>query len=238
MSGVGGWKRVVASFGHKINKGLSPPLRPGVKTGEASALTNLAQPNLSIVHTAHSLNINELHKVPPVLQRSSASSAQNKPTEPKAFRDRSLSHEQSAHKKPSNPATYFIWIYILIGSQAIRIIGVKNEFMAFSRRADVKIEKLREVVKRLQNGEEVDVEKILGTGDDKQEREWEEVLEELQREDRVWQSNKEKSREVKERLAKEEQDANPVNDVQERALAADPLSPSSNNAVPRSPGFY
>ncbi|KIW83845.1 hypothetical protein Z517_03091 [Fonsecaea pedrosoi CBS 271.37] len=157
---------------------------------------------------------------------------------PRAFRDRSLSHEQSVHKKPSNPATYFIWIYILIGSQAIRIIGVKNEFTAFSRRADVKIEKLREVVKRLQNGEEVDVEKILGTGDDKQEREWEEVLEELQREDRVWQSNKEKSREVKERLAKEEQDANPVNDVQERALAADPLPPSSNNAFPRSPGFY
>ncbi|KAH0848362.1 hypothetical protein FOPE_02431 [Fonsecaea pedrosoi] len=110
--------------------------------------------------------------------------------------------------------------------------------MAFSRRADVKMKKLREVVKRLQNGEEVDVEKILGTGDDKQEREWEEVLEELQREDRVWQSNKEKSREVKERLAKEEQDANPVNDVQETALAADRLPPSSNNAFPRSPGFY
>ncbi|EXJ67409.1 uncharacterized protein A1O5_09422 [Cladophialophora psammophila CBS 110553] len=117
-------------------------------------------------------------------------------------------------------------------------MGVKTEFMVFSRRADIKIEKLREVVTRLQNGEEVDVEKVLGTGDEKQEREWEEVLEELQREDRVWQSNKKKSREVKERMAKEEQDANPVNDIDDKALAVN-LSPSSPNlAVPRSPGFY
>ncbi|OAL32252.1 hypothetical protein AYO22_00274 [Fonsecaea multimorphosa] len=117
-------------------------------------------------------------------------------------------------------------------------MGVKNEFVAFSRRADIKIEKLREVVTRLQNGEEVDVEKILGTGDEKQEREWEEVLEELQREDRVWQSNKKKSREVHERLAKEEQDANPVNDAQDKALAVDPLPPTSGIAVPPRPGFY
>ncbi|KIW23495.1 uncharacterized protein PV07_11688 [Cladophialophora immunda] len=157
---------------------------------------------------------------------------------PRAFRGRPKPREQSMQNKPTNPATYFIWIYILIGSQAIRIMGVKNEFTTFSRRADHKIEKLREVVTRLQNGEEVDVEKILGTGDEKQEREWEEVLEELQREDRVWQSNKKKSREVKERLAKEEQDANPVNDVQDKALAADPFPSSSTVAVPRSPGFY
>ncbi|OAP63270.1 hypothetical protein AYL99_02497 [Fonsecaea erecta] len=117
-------------------------------------------------------------------------------------------------------------------------MGVKNEYMAFSRRADLKLEKLREVITRLQNGEEVDVEKILGTGDETQEREWEEVLEELQREDRVWQNNKKKSREAKERLAKEEQDANPVNVVQDKALVVDPLPASSGIAVPRSPGFY
>ncbi|KIW97580.1 uncharacterized protein Z519_01164 [Cladophialophora bantiana CBS 173.52] len=157
---------------------------------------------------------------------------------PKAFRNRPLSLERTVQTKPTNPATYFIWIYILIGSQAIRIMGVKNEFMSFSRRADIKIEKLREVVTRLQNGEEVDVEKILGTGDEKQEREWEEVLEELQREDRVWQSSKKKSREVKERQAKEERDANPVNDIQDKALAVDLSPPSPNLAVPRSPGFY
>lgn len=117
-------------------------------------------------------------------------------------------------------------------------MGLKNEFMTYSRKADLKIQKLREVVERLQRGEQVDVEKILGTGDETQEREWEEALEELQNEDRVWQSNRKRSREEKDRLAVEEQDANPISEVQDKSLATDPLPSSSQLVIPRRPGFY
>lgn len=44
----------------------------------------------------------------------------------------------------------------------------------YKRRTDAKLELLREVIQRLQNGEQVDVEKLLGTGDEAKEREWEE----------------------------------------------------------------
>jgi GTP cyclohydrolase III len=117
-------------------------------------------------------------------------------------------------------------------------MGLKNEFVAYSRKADLKIQQLREVVEKLQRGEEVDVEKILGTGDETQEREWEEALEELQREDRVWQENREKSREDKERLARQEQDANPVSDAQERHETTSPLPSADIPLVARRPGFY
>lgn len=53
------------------------------------------------------------------------------------------------------------------------MITLKNEYSTFSRKADQKIALLREVLERLKRGEEVDVEKLLGTGDEEQEREWE-----------------------------------------------------------------
>lgn len=117
-------------------------------------------------------------------------------------------------------------------------MGVKTEFTTFSRKADLKLEKLREVIGKLQRGEEVDVEKILGTGDETQEQEWEEALRELQEEDRVWQSNRKKAREDQDRLAREQQDANPVNDSHEKAQVAEPTPSSPTPVVPQSPGFY
>jgi hypothetical protein len=42
------------------------------------------------------------------------------------------------------------------------------------RQSDVRIGLLREVVEKLQRGEKVDVEKVLGTGDKEKELEWEE----------------------------------------------------------------
>lgn len=158
---------------------------------------------------------------------------------PKTFRNRSSKRSKTVEKKPLNPATYFLWIYILIGSQAIRILGVKNEMVAYSRKADLKIQQLREVVEKLQRGEEVDVKKALGTGDENQEREWEEALEELMKEDRVWQDKKHKTLEESERLAREEQDANPVNEDQDKIQETAPMPLLAvQPAVPRSPGFY
>ncbi|KAI1353121.1 hypothetical protein F5Y01DRAFT_68630 [Xylaria sp. FL0043] len=90
-------------------------------------------------------------------------------------------------KKPKskewNPATFYIVIFLFIGSMAIQMIALKRDFATFMRRAEVRIGLLREVVEKLQRGEEVDVEKALGTGDVEKEKEWEEVLREIERDD-------------------------------------------------------
>ena len=117
-------------------------------------------------------------------------------------------------------------------------MNVKNDFKTYSRKADLKIQQLREVVGKLQRGEAVDVEKILGTGDETQEREWEEALQELQKEDRIWQSNRQRRREEQEHRAKEEQDANPVNDAQDKIQTVEVLPSISKLSLPRNPGFY
>jgi Family of unknown function (DUF5321) len=57
---------------------------------------------------------------------------------------------------------------------SIQMIALRNESAAFTRRADAKIGLLKEIIGRIQNGEEVDVEGLLGTGDKEREREWEE----------------------------------------------------------------
>ena len=74
--------------------------------------------------------------------------------------------------KEWNPATFYIWIFMLIGSQSINLIALKNDYTIFSRKADAKIALLKEVIEKIQRGEEVDVEKALGTGDEAQEQEW------------------------------------------------------------------
>jgi len=44
----------------------------------------------------------------------------------------------------------------------------------------------------VQNGEDVDVEKVLGTGDEKLEREWHEVMREVKEEEALFQKRKER----------------------------------------------
>ncbi|KAL2159584.1 hypothetical protein VTH06DRAFT_2153 [Thermothelomyces fergusii] len=82
-----------------------------------------------------------------------------------------------------NPATFFIIIFLLIGSMAIQMISLRKDFETFMRQSGVKIDQLREVVEKLQRGEEVDVEEALGTGDAQKELEWEQVLREIEREE-------------------------------------------------------
>ena len=53
------------------------------------------------------------------------------------------------------------------------MIALKHDFLNFSRRAEARLSQLREVVRRLQAGEEVDIATALGTGDEAQEKEWE-----------------------------------------------------------------
>lgn len=120
--------------------------------------------------------------------------------------------------KKVNPATYFIWIYILIGSQAIRILQLKIEARDYMRRAELQINKLREVVRRLQNGEQVDVEGILGTGIPDEEEAWDQALQQIEDEDRIWQDKQRIKREKEERRLAEQAEADA------RRLDASPIS--------------
>lgn len=59
---------------------------------------------------------------------------------------------------------------------SIQMIALRNEYATFSRRADARIGLLKEIIERIQKGEEVDVEGLLGAGDKEKEKEWEEGL--------------------------------------------------------------
>ena len=93
---------------------------------------------------------------------------------PKAFRNPENSRvpAKSQRKKEWNPATFFICIFLLIGSNAIQMLALKNDYSTFSRKTDAKIKLLKDVLDRVQRGEDVDVAKALGTGDEVQEQEW------------------------------------------------------------------
>ncbi|KAL7276083.1 hypothetical protein RUND412_000930 [Rhizina undulata] len=96
--------------------------------------------------------------------------------------------------KEWNPATFFIVIFLFIGSQAIQLIALKHSHADNMRRADAKIGVLKEVIQRIQNGEEVDVELMLGTGNEKEEKSWEDVMKEIEEEDARWTAKQRKSR--------------------------------------------
>ena len=61
---------------------------------------------------------------------------------------------------------------LMVGSQAIHTIALKNSMKAESRKAEAKLGLLRDILERVQRGEDVDVERELGTGDPKAEEEW------------------------------------------------------------------
>ncbi|VBB87034.1 Putative protein of unknown function [Podospora comata] len=133
----------------------------------------------------------------PLLQATTAlpSRASSTVTEPSFWRSmipkplrkdnhhRSLPAQKQAPKKEWNPATFFICIFLFIGSMSIQQIALRKDYEAFTRQSDARISLLREVVEKLQSGQDVDVEKVLGTGDPEREKEWDEVLKEIEREE-------------------------------------------------------
>ncbi|KAK7538617.1 uncharacterized protein J3D65DRAFT_602614 [Phyllosticta citribraziliensis] len=74
----------------------------------------------------------------------------------------------------NNPATVFIAFGLMIGSNAINLLLLRNSMANYSRKADAKIALLREVFERVQRGEEVDVEGLLGTGNEESDKDWKE----------------------------------------------------------------
>lgn len=86
----------------------------------------------------------------------------------------------------------------------------------YNRKTDAKLELLREVVQRVKDGEDVDVKKMLGTGDAQAEKEWEEVMRDLENTDALAEGQKRREakraaqaeeRKEKEKLAAKERDA-------------------------------
>lgn len=107
--------------------------------------------------------------------------------------------------------------------------------LAFSRKTDAKLELLREVVQRVKDGEEVDVKRLLGTGDAESEREWEEVMKELESTDMLWEGKKKREakqaakaeqRRLKEEQAARDREASPVASTSGPADAANERRPN------------
>ncbi|KAL6712532.1 hypothetical protein ACN47E_000409 [Coniothyrium glycines] len=93
-------------------------------------------------------------------------------------------------RKPWNPYTPYIILSLLVGSQAIQILWLKQERGHSLRRAEAQIGILKEVIERVQRGEEVDVEGLLGTGDEGREGEWKDVMGDVKGEESLFQSKK------------------------------------------------
>ncbi|KAI5789196.1 hypothetical protein FPQ18DRAFT_342088 [Pyronema domesticum] len=148
-------------------------LRPFLRT--SAALPRFSNPQFTASFHVYSAARREIRWLPRILQPSAY------------FKSSGITGAQGAkEKKGWNPATFFIWIFLLIGSQAIQQLKLKRDYAEFERKADTKIALLKEVLEALGRGEEVDVEKVLGAGDEKEEKAWEEVIKELEEDDVLW----------------------------------------------------
>ncbi|KAL8792961.1 MAG: hypothetical protein Q9195_004458 [Heterodermia aff. obscurata] len=165
---------------------------------------------------------------------------------PNAFRERkwkSLRSKQGEQRAGWNPATFFIFTFLLIGSNAIQMISLRNDFRSFSRKSEAKISLLKEVIERVQNGEDVDVEGLLGTGDQEKEREWEEVIREIEDADANWDPSVTKR---KDRQAARMQDGQPSTSHRDEPTAgvdstesnSQEANASINNSKSTPRGFY
>jgi hypothetical protein len=65
-------------------------------------------------------------------------------------------------------------MFLFVGSMSIQMIALRNQMDRYLRQSSLRLGQLREVVQRIQNGEDVDVDKLLGTGDEQTETDWEE----------------------------------------------------------------
>ncbi|KAH8169752.1 hypothetical protein LIA77_10296 [Sarocladium implicatum] len=109
---------------------------------------------------------------------------------PKFLRKENREELRARRSKDWNPATFFIVIFLCIGSMSIQMITLRNSFEKHMRQTEVRIGLLREVVEKIQRGEAVDVEKALGTGEPKKEADWEEMLKQIEKEDAARKASK------------------------------------------------
>lgn len=104
--------------------------------------------------------------IPPVLRRT------RKKTEPSRW--------NSVRGFFAHPAATVFMLAMVVGSGAIHIINLRNDMVTDENIAAAKLGLLREVIERVQKGQDVDVEKELGTGDPVAEQEWADVMKEIE----------------------------------------------------------
>lgn len=145
---------------------------------------------------------------------------------PKPFRKENRASFRKGKKKSKewNPATFFIVIFLLIGSMSINTIAVRTAHANFVRQADTKIGVLRDIVDRLQKGEKVDVAKELGSGNSAEEKAWGDLLRDIETKDGLQEAPKQK----KSRKAK----AAETTQVDAPAIQTQPDSSSSPTPTP------
>lgn len=91
------------------------------------------------------------------------------------------------------------------------MLWLKQERAQNLRKAEAKIGILKEVIERVQNGEKVDVERLLGTGDAESEKAWAEVLKDLQNEEALFETKKTRQ-ELRQAAEAEAEDAKKAGD--------------------------
>ncbi|RKF83456.1 hypothetical protein GcM3_013049 [Golovinomyces cichoracearum] len=167
---------------------------------------------------------------------------------PKSLRNPRPKRWQNTNKKEWNPATFFIISFLLIGSNSIQMIALKRDFTTFSRKTNVRINLLQDVIERIKNGEKVDVESILGTGNEKIEQEWEDgmvttlftsnsdkkvpVVEQIGRDSLNW---NESPRQSSDCGRKNRHKSDSCSNESENPL---PISPKSIEGIKAPPGFF
>lgn len=154
-----------------------------------------------------------------------------KPTTPEeAFRHSQVNTSAAEEKRTG---LTFLILGLVVGSNAINIIALKRQMLNFSRETDAKLELLREVVQRVKNGEDVDVKKLLGTGDKKSEQEWESVVKDLETTDMLWEGRRRRDKERAEKKKKEEA----ARKRDEKAAAATEAREDGEEGKPSRPKF-
>ncbi|KAF2154798.1 hypothetical protein K461DRAFT_291711 [Myriangium duriaei CBS 260.36] len=130
-----------------------------------------------------------------------------------------------------NPATFFIIMSLLIGSNAIQMVSLKTRRLNYKRSTEAKLSLLREVIGRVQKGEDVDVEAMLGTGDPEREKEWEEVMKDLERDVDIWEKKSETHQEAHSQKG-------PSDSESPKAAKVDQGQRTHQPDQQRKPGFY
>ncbi|KAG6012485.1 hypothetical protein E4U43_007780 [Claviceps pusilla] len=100
---------------------------------------------------------------------------------PKPFRKENRPKSSGTGAKEWNPATFFIVMFLFIGSMSIQMIALRKQSERYDRQSTVRMGQLREALRRLEGGHAVDVEKILGRADAVQrDSDWEEMWKALE----------------------------------------------------------
>ncbi|KAF2859038.1 hypothetical protein K470DRAFT_250029 [Piedraia hortae CBS 480.64] len=136
----------------------------------------------------HTRRLEDVHnpnsKLPRVASTTFWSSLAPKPFRRPTNAAEAAERAQARAERPSfwaSPYSTFAFLGLLVGSNAIQIIGLRNDIANFNRKTDAKITALREVIQKLRSGQDVDVKGFLSTDDTAAEVEWDQFVRDLEK---------------------------------------------------------